>query len=121
MSETTANNLISIRFVQDDGAVGRYEMSEESPSSVMPPYGTEVQVIAAVDEWLKIKVFNKIAWMKKHHLCSERPPKRFDFSPYIFRAENTARQISVCPSDQIEFGPRGGRFIRNKSGYRRYF
>jgi hypothetical protein len=120
MSKTGLVTTNSFVFVQHDGSTAHYEMDEQSPVRIIPPYGTAVEVLATTDEWVKIKAFNKAAWMKKHHICNQPPPSRFDFSPYVFAAEVIAPHDTV-PKQNVEFGPKGGRFVRTKSGYRRYF
>jgi hypothetical protein len=119
MIEPDLSALSSVAFVLLDDAHGHYDMVDESAIRVIPPYGTPVEVLSTNGEWVQIKVFSKVAWMKKHYLGNTPPTKRFNISPYIVR-EATQVRSSVSSSIEIEFGPRGGRFVRTKLGFRRY-
>lgn len=119
MTEPDLSALSSVAFVLLDDAHGHYGMVDDSAISVIPPYGTPVEVLSNNGDWVQIKVFSKVAWMKKHYLGNTPPTKRFNISPHIVQ-EATQVRSSVSSSIEIEFGPRGGRFVRTKLGFRLY-
>ena len=96
-------------------------MCERSAVRIIPPYGTLVRIIETLETWAKVEAFSKIAWMKQSNLCNERPPERFDITPFVVPAWHPQDFKTAKDYDAVEFGPRGGRFVRTKSGFRRYF
>jgi hypothetical protein len=108
-----------IAFVSCDNAKCNYDPSLESPARVIPPYGSEVLVLKIADEWALIEFVGKRAWTPTSQIAAKAPKSRFNIEPYIVRpVYGTPIQSDF---DEVEFGPRGGRFTRTRSGHRRYF
>lgn len=115
-------------FIIADGADCHFQPSFESAVRVIPPYGTEVSIVRDEGNWLLIKFCGKEAWSPRGNLSATlgpmRPaadgepkrhlPVRFTFNPPEISA---ARKWTP----QVEYGPRGGRFVRTAKGFRRYF
>jgi hypothetical protein len=105
-------------------AVCRYDPHEESPARVIPPKGTEIHIIDDIGQWILIEFVGKRAWCRSDFLTSENiniPKDPFDIKPYIVSGRPILYEISRSQYDPVEYGPRGGRFTRTRSGHRRYF
>jgi hypothetical protein len=114
-------------FVVADGADCHYEPDFESAVRVAPPYGTAVAIIRDEGDWVLIKFCGKEAWSPRRNLSTTlgpmrpaaegepngHPSVRYTFNP----------QIAVVRewTPPVEYGPRGGRFVRTAKGFRRYF
>ena len=93
-----------------------YEPKPGSAIRCTPPIGTEVTVIRDDGAWVCVSVFGKKAWSARGNLSSARGP-----------VQKTV-EVGVQPrfiegpvhSGGVEYGPRGGRFVRTRSGFRRY-
>lgn len=109
--------LGKIAYVAAENANCVYEPKSGSAIRCTPPVGTEVTVIRDDGEWVCVLVFGKKAWSPKGNLSSAPVPlhetvevgvqPRFSEGPVHFGG--------------VEYGPRGGRFVRTHSGFRRYF
>lgn len=124
--EAPDEGIIVFRFTQQvyvisDGAHGYYEMESDGPVRITPPYGSPVEVIEDAGEWIRIKAFGKVAWMQRETLSEQRPPERSTFVPILGYSYATIPGSRVSPPTNVEYGPKGGRFTRTKTGYRRYF
>lgn len=110
-------------FINCDSAACRYEPHPTSAVRVIPPYGTLVDVLKDEGEWVQIMYATKSAWAVRSQLSTEKPGpnKRFDISPYLFRKTTNPFARKAEQEPQIEFGPRGGRFTRTRTGFKRYF
>ncbi|MCB2077483.1 MAG: hypothetical protein KDE55_07270 [Novosphingobium sp.] len=117
-------------FVIHDNAVGHYEMNDASPARVIPPYGSEVQLLEAEEKWAKISILGKTAWMLFEHLDARPPPEKKTpksvLGGYIYGSSQILsaqdkKDLGDGQLGQVYFGPRGGRYVINRNGFRRYF
>ncbi len=100
-----------------------YEPDVHSAVRVIPPYGTRVDIVRTDGEWVLIEFCGKEAWALRSYLSNELTGRREDehiglrpnFGNRIFRSQPNYH------TPQVEYGPRGGRFVRTTSGFRRYF
>lgn len=114
-------HLVQQVYVTSDGVHGYYERESDGPARITPPYGTPVEVVQDAGEWILIKAFGKVAWMKREALSEQRPPERSTFVPTTGYSYATIPGPHVPSMIEVEYGPKGGRFTRTKAGYRRYF
>lgn len=112
---------VEVAYIVRDEARGHYTANDNSPTRIIPPYGTEVEVVRIDPEWALIKVFGKEAWVKAEYLGESPPPERTRFQPTFGVSYAVIPGTTPASSSQVEYGPRGGRFTRTKNGYRRYF
>ena len=127
-------------FVVADPANCHYRPDFDSAVRVAPPYGTEVPVVRAEGDWVLIKFCGKEAWSPRGNLSktlepmrpateggsgehpplnegresNRHPPVRYTFNPPQIAAARDGAPL-------VEYGPRGGRFVRTAKGFRRYF
>lgn len=113
-------------FVSADGAKCLYKPDSKSAIRVIPPYGSEVDIIEDAGDWVLIGFCGKEAWSPRQNLSPRierrRPAVDVGVSPeagWGVRSNGTGRNAVV--QHVVEYGPRGGRFVRTASGFRRYF
>ncbi len=103
-----------------------------SAVSVTPPYGTIVPVVRTQGAWVLIGFSGKQAWALRQYLSSNpisardvkvptSPVPRADAVPLVRYTFNPAETPDPLAASAIEYGPRGGRYVRTASGFRRYF
>ena len=80
-----------------------------------------LSVLETHGEWAKISFAGKAAWSLVSNLSSDKPPERFDIGPYLRNPTPWYETIAKSEDLNVEFGPRGGKFVRTKKGFRRYF
>ncbi len=93
-----------------------YDPSATSAIRSTVPYGTELRIIRREGEWVQVIAFGKKAWSPREHLAEQ------------LEAPRTGIDVGVRPTSflaqpgamRIEHGPRGGRFVRTSSGFKRY-
>lgn len=102
-----------------------YEPDSHSAVRIIPPYGTEVSVVRDTGSWVLIRFCGKEAWSPREYLsASLRSPRSaadvgvMPQPNYTFRSPQPS---GVQWPSNVEYGPRGGRFVRTASGFRRYF
>lgn len=108
--------LGKVAYVAAENANCLYEPKPGSAIRCTPPVGTEVTVIRDDGAWVCVLVFGKKAWSPKGNL-----------SPAPVSGQETV-EAGVQPRfiegsihfGGVEYGPRGGRFVRTRSGFRRY-
>jgi hypothetical protein len=112
-------------YIVVDQANCLYKPELHSAVRVTPSYGTEVSVIREQGPWVLIRFCGKEAWSLRENLSASLAPTRsavevgvVPLPNYSFRARQT--HPVQWPSN-VEYGPRGGRFVRTASGFRRYF
>lgn len=117
-------SLGATAYVACDKANCLYEPNPQSAVRVTPPYGTEMRVVRDAGSWVLIRFYDKEAWSPRANLSATLVPKRpavdvgvVPLPNYAFRP--TSRIEVVL--DPVEYGPRGGRFVRTATGFRRYF
>ena len=93
-----------------------YEPHRESAIRCTPPLGTEIAVIREEGDWFLVKVFGKKAWSHKHNISQH--PGEIRETELVGTEPEFNRDYSA--SKIIEYGPRGGRFVRSHSGFKRY-
>lgn len=108
-------------FIVRDDAHARYNRSDESPVRITPPYGSVVEVLNRDGDWARIRAFSKDAWIRADCLSEHAPPERKRFVPQFGVSYADIPGSSTTYPSEIEYGPRGGRFTRTRSGFRRYF
>lgn len=127
-------------FIVVDEARCLYDARRDSAVRVIPPYGSEVAVVRDEGEWVKIRFCGKEAWSLRDHLSpvmtgqkeavrvgvvpgewSGATPRRHALTlANAHEGLQTPLSLSSPPSLHVEVGPRGGRFVRTRSGFRRY-
>ena len=122
--ETAVSHLGSFAYVVVDGANCLYQPNSDAAVRVIPPYGTLVPIVRDEGEWVLIRFCDKDAWSLRQHLSADLVPRRdaedvgvVPAANYDFRPSNV---IDYSPDLFVEVGPRGGRFVRTASGFRRY-
>jgi hypothetical protein len=114
--------LNKIAFIVVDEASCFYEPDYASAVAIIPPYGSEVEIVKEDGEWVLLKWVGKRAWSVRCHLSNERSEKRYNIIPdsvnHRVRSDHANYRQYVSG---VEYGPRGGKFTRTKSGFRRYF
>jgi hypothetical protein len=122
--EHASERLAITAYVAADKANCLYEPDPKSAVRVVPPYGTEVEVIRDEGSWILIRFSDKEAWCPRANLSVRLAPKgpavNVGVVPppnHTFRSPPYA-QVVLPP---VEYGPRGGRFVRTATGFRRYF
>ena len=113
-----------VAYVAARNAACHYKPDINSPVRIIPPLGSEVRVLAHEGEWVLIEIWLKEAWCEKGKLSNSRDfttRPSFDISPYLFLGPSISSNSSSFGSSYVEYGPRGGRFTRTKTGHRRYF
>jgi hypothetical protein len=119
-------------YVVAEQAKCLYQPSPRSAVRIIPPYGTKVSVIRDAGDWVLISFCDKEAWSPRENLSARRearrpaidvgivPPPNFNFkaSSPVWKAP---AKPAFPPKLDIEYGPRGGRFVRTSTGFRRYF
>ena len=111
-------------YIVADKAKCLYEPEPTSAVRIIPPYGTEVGVVCDEGAWVLIRFYDKEAWSPRENLSADLAPMRpaidVGILPppnYAFRSPQSV-EVGLNP---VEYGPRGGRFVRTTSGFRRYF
>jgi hypothetical protein len=109
-------------FVTTDNANCLYEPKPQSAVKFIPPYGTEVQIIRDAGSWVLIRFYDKAAWSPRTNLSAALAPKRPAVDVGVVPVPNyTLRPPPKVALPAVEYGPRGGRFVRTSTGFRRYF
>lgn len=116
LPEVVHGPLGSTAYVVVDDAHCLYQPDLGAAIRCTPPYGTKVGVLQERGEWVQVFAFGKKAWSHRANLSPNPAPQR------------QAVEVGVQPeagrycgsSLRIEYGPRGGRFVRTASGFRRY-
>lgn len=108
----------AIAYVAAENANCLYEPKPSSAIRCTPPVGTEVTVIRDDGEWVYVLAFGKKAWSPKGNLSSVHVPAPV---PQTVEVGVQPRFIEgPVHFGGVEYGPRGGRFVRTRSGFRRY-
>lgn len=108
--------LASTAYVVVDQANCLYEPTSNSAIRIIPPYGSEVEVVQDDGRWVLIRFCGKEAWSPREHL-----------SPVLINRKEAiavgriVTEYARLRQSMVEYGPRGGRFMRSPSGFRRYF
>lgn len=93
-----------------------YEPSARSAIRCTVPYGTELRILRQEGEWVQVTAFGSKAWSPREHLAKQLEPPRMGIDVGV-RPTSFLTQPSAM---RIERGPRGGRFVRTSSGFKRY-
>jgi hypothetical protein len=121
MVASNRSDTSEIRYVIQDNLTGHYEQDDCSPVRIIPPYGTEVRILEKGTDWTRIEAFRKSAWVRTDGLALNPPPERPKSQVSIVNEQSQIPNIAYTQISHIEYGPRGGRYTRTKTGYRRYF
>lgn len=108
--------LGEIAHVAAENANCLYEPKPGSAIRCTPPIGTEVAVIRDEGAWVCILVFDKKAWTPRGNLSSTRGPVQ----ETVIVGVHPSFIAGPVLSNRVEYGPRGGRFVRSCSGFKRY-
>lgn len=108
-------------FIVVDDARCFYKPDLSSAVSFSPPYGDKVEIVKDDGDWVLLKAFGKLGWSVRAHVENSRVAKRDNVlpPPPKFGSVSSLRNAN-SHSSYVEYGPRGGRFTRTKTGYRRY-
>lgn len=111
-------------FIVVDKANCLYKPDVHSAVRVVPPYGTAVSIVRDQGSWVLIRYCGKEAWSPRRNLSTNLAPPRpaedvgvVPLPSCSLRSPRTHRASAFS----VEYGPRGGRFVRTSSGFRRYF
>lgn len=119
--------LNKFAYVVVDDAVCFYEPDISSAIRIVPPYGSEVEILSENENWVLLKWCGKEAWINRYFIENSLEQKRENkIDPsLIYRSSGSSLgsyyNKSYYSSGNIEYGPRGGRYTRTKNGFRRYF
>ena len=112
-------------YIIVDDANCLYAPNLESAIRVTPPYGTEVTVVRDEGFWVVIRFCGKDAWCSRDNLYACLIPRRPAVDVGVVPSvDYTVRSLQLHEAQRapnVEYGPRGGRFIRTALGFRRYF
>lgn len=119
-AHASANRALGLTaFVIVDNAECLFKPEPNSAVRIIPPYGTEVGVLRDTGSWVLISFCGKEAWSPREHLSPTLRPARPAVNVGVAPEPNST--FSPRGSHNVEYGPRGGRFIRTASGLKRYF
>ena len=111
-------------YVIADHAHCLYEPRANAAVRIVPPYGTKVAVIGEEGDWALVRFHGKDAWSPLANLSTDLIPARPAVDVGTVPAANNewrSPRPGISSSDiQVEYGPRGGRYIRTPSGFKRY-
>lgn len=112
-------------YVVVDKANCLYRPDLHSAVRVSPSYGAEVSVVRDQGFWVLISFCGKEAWSPRLNLSANLAPQRPALDVGVVPLPNYTFRPPVSGGPQwpsnVEYGPRGGRFVRTSSGFRRYF
>jgi len=112
-------------YVVVDDANCLYEPRRGAAIRMAPPYGSMVSVVSDEGAWVLINCWGKEAWSPRENLSPNLVPARSTVEVGIAPSPNysfrSGESLQASWSPEIEYGPRGGRFVRTASGFRRYF
>jgi hypothetical protein len=125
MTSELSGQLGKSAVVVVDEACCLYEPRPDGAICIRPPYSTVVDVLSENGEWVQIRWLGKMAWALRSYLASKTEPRRKaepvgvvpPFIKGLFHP-NPPELPARFPS--VEIGPRGGRYVRTASGFRRY-
>ncbi len=116
------SNLGHVAFIIGEGANCLYRPEFNAAVRIVPPYGTKVDVIREQEDWVLIRFCGKEAWSLRCNLSDkiEEPKASINvgISPRFCDSQNL--KLSNLHSKSIEYGPRGGKFVRTGLGFKRY-
>jgi hypothetical protein len=112
-------------YIVADKANCLYEPDPLSAVRVIPPYGTDVPVVRERGSWVLIRYCGVEAWAPRANLSRTLEPRRPALEVGVVPQPNSTFRSPQTPDEQwashVEYGPRGGRYVRTASGFRRYF
>ena len=117
--EGSAQALGGFAYVIVDEANCLYDPTRNAAIRMAPPYGSLVSVIRDEGSWVLISFWGKEAWSPRENLSANLEPVRPAEGVGVAPSPNYSFRPSWEP--QVEYGPRGGRFVRTALGFRRYF
>lgn len=118
------NRLKQTAFVVVASANCLYQPDPRAAVRIRPPYGTKVDVIQVVEDWVLIEFCSKQAWSPRQNLAAslelEREAVKVGIEPAPNFNFHPPSVLERTDHMNIEYGPRGGRFVRTSGGFRRY-
>jgi hypothetical protein len=116
--------LGSIAYVVTDDANCLYRPERHAAVRVTPPYGSKLDVIREADGWVLVGFYGMQAWSPRDNLSAHLIGRVAGIDVGILPSASGdchSRSGYTAPLEQhVEYGPRGGRFVRTASGFRRY-
>lgn len=113
-----------VLFVASNSAHGHFQPDFTSAISMTPPFGCSLVVKRQSSDWVLARAFSKDAWFNLAYLSDVEPVERVSVAPpfdgYGWQSRGSGAG-STLSNRRVEYGPRGGRYTRTKSGQRRYF
>ena len=123
----SSSELGPTAFVVVDNARCLFEPQIDSAVSIIPPFGSEVEIVREEGFWVLIGIFGKQAWSPRSHLSNTPSAKMSALDvgvvPYLdrnYRHPVSASPARPAPQQEVFVGPRGGCYVRTASGFRRY-
>lgn len=116
-------------FIAAEGANCLYKPEADSAVRIVPPRGDEVTVLRERDNWVLIRWSGKEAWSPRANLSPI--PRQFRTAVEVGATPRFCKEhgeplseLQYLPlnsfAPRVEVGPRGGRYVRTASGFRRY-
>lgn len=96
-----------------------YEPQVDGAIRIAPRYGAQVNVLESRGDWAQIEFWGVKAWTLRTYLAQTLIEQQaaedigFEVSGYCSGGAGSASGV-------VEYGPRGGRFVRTSKGFRRY-
>jgi hypothetical protein len=122
-NDTFPSNLGHFAYIIVERANCLYRPEFNAAVRIVPPYGTKVDVIREQQEWVLIRFFGKEAWSHRSNLSNKIEEAKAALNVGIVPrfCDSHGRALYNHHSKSIEYGPRGGKFVRTASGFKRYF
>lgn len=122
-------SLGATAFIAADGAHCLYKPEPDSAVRIVPPRGDEVTVLRERDGWVLIRWSGKEAWSPRANLSPI--PRQFRVAVEVGTTPGFSKEHGEPSSEfhclplnsfapRVEVGPRGGRYVRTATGFRRY-
>lgn len=97
-----------------------YEPYVDGVIRITPRYGAQVNVLESHGDWVQIEFWGVKAWTLRTYLAqtmiARQEAEDIGFEVLGYRSKGAGGESGV-----VEYGPRGGKFIRTPQGFRRYF
>lgn len=96
-----------------------YEPHVNGAIRITPRYGAQVNVLESRGDWAQIEFWDVKAWTLRTYLAQTLIEQQ-QAEDIGFEASGFYSGGAGSASGEVEYGPRGGRFVRTSQGFRRY-